>query len=103
MTKEIAVCCRPLKTEALAAELCLVDGGLAEVKDNHHAQNTIRLDHPVTTCMLKIENLATGTAASPAVFSIRCFAQPLVRVGKPVELGENISDCDSRYRMKGTV
>jgi len=45
---------------------------LAEIKDNHHAQNTIRLDHPVTTCMLKIENLSTETPVSPAVLAVHC-------------------------------
>jgi len=43
---------------------------LADLQDNHHAQNTIRLSTPVTTGMLKIETLSTGTAVPPAVW--RC-------------------------------
>lgn len=47
---------------------------LAAVHDNHHAQNTIRLDTPVMTRTLKVEILSTGTDIPPALFAVRCFA-----------------------------
>lgn len=47
---------------------------LAEVHDNHHAQNTIRLKQPVTTICLRIEDIATGSDLPPALFDVQCFA-----------------------------
>jgi len=48
---------------------------LAEVKDNHQAQNIIRLEQPVTTSCLRIENLSTGSALPPALFDMQCYAK----------------------------
>lgn len=55
----------------------ILDGAgniLTEVKDNHYAQNTIRLKKPVTSKRLRIENLSTGTSVPPAVFAVHCYA-----------------------------
>jgi hypothetical protein len=51
----------------------LADNGkiLAEVHDNHQAQNTIRLEQPVITKRLRIEGLSTGTPIPPSVFAIQ--------------------------------
>jgi len=47
---------------------------LADVQDNHHAQNTIRFSTPVTIHTLTVQALSTETEIPPAVFAIRCFA-----------------------------
>jgi hypothetical protein len=47
---------------------------LAEVHDNHQAQNTIRLKQPVTTICLRIEDIATGSDLPPALFDVQCYA-----------------------------
>ncbi|QHI68379.1 FAD-dependent oxidoreductase [Tichowtungia aerotolerans] len=50
------------------------DGNVqAEVQDNHQAQNTIRLESPVITDRLRLENLQTGTPVPPAIFEVRCY------------------------------
>ena len=48
---------------------------LAYIRDNHQAQNKIRLNRPVTVRQLRIENLTTGTDIPPAVFAIHCFGR----------------------------
>jgi hypothetical protein len=48
---------------------------LADIRDNHQAQNKIRLNRPVTVRQLRIENLTTGTDIPPAVFAIHCFGR----------------------------
>jgi hypothetical protein len=47
---------------------------LAEVKDNHQAQNIIRLEQPVTTSRLRIEGLTTDSEIPPAIFAIQIAA-----------------------------
>jgi hypothetical protein len=46
---------------------------LTEVRDNHHAKNTIRLNQPVTTDRLRVEGLSTRTSIPPAVFAVNCY------------------------------
>lgn len=54
----------------------IVDGDgtvLAEVQRNHHAQNTLRFDPPISTSQLRIQNLQTSSPVPPAIFEVRCF------------------------------
>lgn len=44
---------------------------LTEVQENHHAQNTIQINPPVTTDRLRIEQLRTGNSIPPSVFEVR--------------------------------
>jgi hypothetical protein len=46
---------------------------LADVQDNHQAHNIIRLEKPVTTDLLRIEQLRTGSAIPPSIFEVRCY------------------------------
>ncbi len=46
---------------------------LAMVTDNHHAQNTIHLEKPITTSKLVIDQLATESNISPSIIDIRCY------------------------------
>ncbi len=47
---------------------------LADVQDNHQAQNTIRFSKPARIKQLKIETSAAGTSVPPAVFAVYCYA-----------------------------
>jgi hypothetical protein len=46
---------------------------LADVQDNHHARNTVKLSKPVVIKQLKIETPAAGTSVPPAVFAVHCY------------------------------